>query len=104
MQQVPIHPAVMPGVPAVTLRGASFSWAPSVPEVLSDISLQVRAGQLVMVVGEVGSGKSSLLAGLLGELCTLKVSARVSDVGCSVVKPLKVVMWLGLWVGSDTSQ
>lgn len=35
---------------------------------LHGISLKAMQGQLVMVVGVVGSGKSSLIAALLGEL------------------------------------
>lgn len=73
MQQAPLQPAAAPGAPAVSLRGASFAWGADQPAVLSDISLQAAAGQLVMVVGEVGSGKSSLLAGILGELRTTAV-------------------------------
>lgn len=63
-------PQAPPG--SISLRGASFSWAPSdagdAAPTLADISLTVRPGALVMVVGEVGSGKSSLLAALLGEI------------------------------------
>lgn len=35
---------------------------------LHDVNMDVRAGQLLMVVGEVGCGKSSLLCALLGEM------------------------------------
>ena len=35
---------------------------------LRDITLEVKGGELVMVVGEVGAGKSSLLAAILGEM------------------------------------
>jgi ABC-type multidrug transport system fused ATPase/permease subunit len=35
---------------------------------LSRVSLQARAGQLISVVGPVGSGKSSLLSALLGDM------------------------------------
>jgi len=38
------------------------------PSRLDDISLQVPKGALVCVVGSVGSGKSSLLQGLVGEM------------------------------------
>lgn len=38
------------------------------PSRLGDISLQVPKGALVCVVGSVGSGKSSLLQGLVGEM------------------------------------
>jgi len=52
----------------ITVTGASFSWAPEAPETLHNINLTVQPGQLVMVVGEVGSGKSSLLSAILGEM------------------------------------
>lgn len=35
---------------------------------LRDLTLAIQAGELIAVVGPVGSGKSSLLLGLLGEL------------------------------------
>lgn len=39
---------------------------------LSSLRLVVQPGELVAVVGEVGAGKSSLLAALLGELMPVK--------------------------------
>ena len=38
-----------------------------VPPILSDVSFTVNKGELVLVIGPVGSGKSSLLCGMLGE-------------------------------------
>ena len=35
---------------------------------LKDIDLKVRKGELVVIVGEVGSGKSSLLNAIIGEM------------------------------------
>ena len=35
---------------------------------LKDLSLEVAKGKLVAIVGQVGSGKSSLISGLLGEM------------------------------------
>jgi ATP-binding cassette, subfamily C (CFTR/MRP), member 1 len=40
------------------------------------VSLEVRAGEVVAVVGPVGSGKSSLLQALLGQLRRTGGSAR----------------------------
>ena len=37
-------------------------------QVLSDLNLKVRQGELVGLVGGVGSGKSSLIAAIMGEL------------------------------------
>jgi len=47
--------------------GESKSAAPAGP-VLSDVHFEAQDGELVAVVGPVGSGKSSLAAALLGEL------------------------------------
>lgn len=50
------------------MKEASFSWAPNSDSVLKDIDLHVPEGKLIAVIGPVGSGKSSLLSALLGEL------------------------------------
>lgn len=52
-------------------ENASFAWDPSISlsaPTLSAVSFSVPRGSLVAVVGPTGGGKSSLLAGLLGEL------------------------------------
>ncbi len=46
---------------------------------ISSINLQIYQGSLVALVGMVGSGKSSILAALLGEM--IKVNGRVSISG-----------------------
>lgn len=48
----------------VSLRSASFGYADRA--VVSDVSLDVRAGEVVAVLGPNGSGKSTLVKGLLG--------------------------------------
>ncbi|KAL6750031.1 P-loop containing nucleoside triphosphate hydrolase protein [Haematococcus lacustris] len=53
---------------AVEVQGGTFAWERSKQPVISGLDLAVLRGQLVMVVGQVGSGKSSLLAALLGEM------------------------------------
>ncbi|CAI5475322.1 unnamed protein product [Closterium sp. Yama58-4] len=45
---------------------------------LCDVTLDIPPGQLVIVVGEVGAGKSSLLAGLLGEIARVAGSVSVA--------------------------
>ncbi|XP_059473692.1 ATP-binding cassette sub-family C member 10 [Neocloeon triangulifer] len=62
----------------VTVIGASFEWGHSAADenapliqskfTLHDINIEVFPGQLVAVIGPVGSGKSSILAGLLAEM------------------------------------
>ena len=52
----------------VNIRDGTFGWSSTEPAFLQDIQLEVAPEQLVAVVGRVGSGKSSLLAALLGEM------------------------------------
>jgi zinc transport system ATP-binding protein len=48
----------------VSLRSASFGYAER--EVVSEVSLDIEAGEVVAVLGANGSGKSTLVKGLLG--------------------------------------
>ena len=52
----------------IELQDVSFSWTKESQPVVKNVSLSVEAGQFVMVVGPVGSGKSTFLTGLLGEI------------------------------------
>jgi ATP-binding cassette, subfamily C (CFTR/MRP), member 1 len=58
------------GVEAEDIRveDASFGWSPEGVVVLRDVSLTVKRQELIMVVGSVASGKTTLLKGLLGEV------------------------------------
>lgn len=53
--------------PRLELQHATFEWDAGVP-LLQDVSLAVQRGELCSVVGSTGSGKSGLLAAILGEL------------------------------------
>ncbi|KAL9105480.1 MAG: hypothetical protein Q9227_009360 [Pyrenula ochraceoflavens] len=57
---------------ALIVQDGSFGWGESKPTVLHDISFRLRASDLVVIVGPVGSGKSTLMKGLLGETPTSK--------------------------------
>ncbi|XP_015081243.1 ABC transporter C family member 14-like, partial [Solanum pennellii] len=63
---------------AVEVKDGIFSWEDDGDQiVLKDINLQVRKGELAAIVGMVGSGKSSLLASMLGELHKISGEVRV---------------------------
>jgi ATP-binding cassette, subfamily C (CFTR/MRP), member 1 len=55
-------------VPQIHIQNAEFKWDPAGAPTLSDINFSVAQGELVGVVGVVGSGKSSLLSAILGEM------------------------------------
>uniref|UniRef100_A0A669R833 ATP binding cassette subfamily C member 8 n=1 Tax=Phasianus colchicus TaxID=9054 RepID=A0A669R833_PHACC len=53
-----------------------FTWTPEGPPALSNIDIRIPQGQLTMIVGQVGCGKSSLLLAILGEM--QKISGNIS--------------------------
>ncbi|XP_058792378.1 multidrug resistance-associated protein 1 isoform X9 [Phymastichus coffea] len=63
------------------IENGNFAWDSENIEkpVLRNINLQIKPGQLVAVVGTVGSGKSSLISAMLGEM--EKLSGRVNTKG-----------------------
>ncbi|XP_074853850.1 ATP-binding cassette sub-family C member 8 isoform X8 [Carettochelys insculpta] len=52
-----------------------FTWTPEGSPALSNIDIRIPQGQLTMIVGQVGCGKSSLLLAALGEM--QKISGNV---------------------------
>ena len=50
----------------VELSHVSFRYVPDGPLILDNVSLKVRPGQYVAIVGETGCGKSTLMRLLLG--------------------------------------
>lgn len=53
--------------PWIRIRRGSFSWAKDASPVVKDIDLDIRPGELTLIVGPVASGKSTLLKAILGE-------------------------------------
>lgn len=63
---------------AVEIKGGNFSWSSTEDSSLHDISMSIKRGQLVAIVGRVGSGKSSLLHALLGEMNKMTGQVQVN--------------------------
>ncbi|XP_029376380.1 ATP-binding cassette sub-family C member 2 isoform X2 [Echeneis naucrates] len=57
---------------AISIRDGSFAWEREAEPLLKDLTLDIKPGRLVAVVGAVGSGKSSLISALLGEMHSSK--------------------------------
>ncbi|XP_024018043.1 putative ABC transporter C family member 15 [Morus notabilis] len=64
---------------AVEVHNGKFSWEPEsrIPT-LDGVNLRVKRGMRVAICGTVGSGKSSLLASILGEMHKLSGSVKIS--------------------------
>ncbi|KAJ3191005.1 hypothetical protein HK101_008174 [Irineochytrium annulatum] len=56
-------------VERISIKSGTFRWSKNSTEpVLKDISISVHDGSLVTLVGQVGSGKTSILSAILGEM------------------------------------
>nr|CAD7574755.1 unnamed protein product [Timema californicum] len=78
------------------IEKGTFAWGPDEPPVLKNISLRVREGALVAIVGMVGSGKSSLISAMLGEMD--KLSGTVNTKGSIAYVPQQA------WIQNATVQ
>jgi ATP-binding cassette subfamily C (CFTR/MRP) protein 1 len=65
-------------VKASTVEAQAVAEVKEVPSVLRDINVKIAKNSLVAIVGAVGSGKSSLLSGLLGEMKRVKGEAIIN--------------------------
>ncbi|XP_030060084.1 multidrug resistance-associated protein 1 isoform X2 [Microcaecilia unicolor] len=63
---------VYSGSHVIGFTNASFRWDRTGSPILRELNLKIQEGSLVAVVGQVGSGKSSLLSAILGEMDKLE--------------------------------
>ncbi|KAK9367367.1 hypothetical protein V1509DRAFT_627120 [Lipomyces kononenkoae] len=85
------------GDPLIGFQGASFAWGAGRTNFdfkLQDIDVAFEPGKLSVIVGPTGSGKSSMLMALLGEMNLLK--GKVFLPGSSLLEPPAQSRTLGL--------
>ncbi|XP_020860953.1 ATP-binding cassette sub-family C member 8 isoform X1 [Phascolarctos cinereus] len=71
-----LGPDEEPDDSCVRITGGFFTWTSDGVPTLSNITIRIPQGQLTMIVGQVGCGKSSLLLATLGEM--QKISGEIS--------------------------
>ena len=90
-------------VTAIKLNNCTFTWESASDNksraTLRNITLEVSHGEMVAVVGVVGSGKSSLMSALLGDMMKVSGTAAVSVSVKSTYRicPLLVGWYTFLW-------
>jgi ABC-type transport system involved in cytochrome bd biosynthesis fused ATPase/permease subunit len=77
----------------ISILGADLYWDDEGAQsaCLRDVRLEVNAGALVLVVGRVGSGKSSLLAAIAGEMNACKAGSGLCREGDCVAEAGRLV-------------
>ncbi|KAF9435665.1 ATP-binding cassette, sub-C (CFTR MRP), member 9 [Entomortierella beljakovae] len=79
---------------SIMVKDASYSWYKNSPPVISGINLALKKDCLLSVIGRVGSGKSSLVAALCGDL--ERVSGEIRIRGSVAFVPQQA------WIMNDT--
>ncbi|XP_033648066.1 ATP-binding cassette sub-family C member 9-like [Asterias rubens] len=65
---------------SIKISNGCFLWDPeSSHAVLSDINVEIPEGKLTILTGQVGSGKSSFISAILGEMTTITGMVQVRD-------------------------
>lgn len=64
-------PTRVSGDDLISMQNQSFAWKPAASSVLTDIDMRVESESLTVIVGPVGSGKTSLLESIIGETIPL---------------------------------
>ncbi|XP_029465938.1 canalicular multispecific organic anion transporter 1 [Rhinatrema bivittatum] len=81
---------------AISFSDATFSWEQDAAPTIRNINLDIKPGKLVAVVGAVGSGKSSLVSAVLGEMENVKGYINIK--GSVAYVPQQA------WIQNDTLQ
>ncbi|KAH6707481.1 ABC transporter-like protein [Leptodontidium sp. MPI-SDFR-AT-0119] len=81
----------------ISVKNLTLAWSHSEADnpVINDVTFEVQPGQLTIIVGPVGCGKSSLLRGLLGETPSSKGNVYISQAHASFVGQAP-------WIQNDT--
>ncbi|WP_157270063.1 type I secretion system permease/ATPase [Azohydromonas aeria] len=79
---------------AVEFREVSFAY-PGQPQVVDKLSLRIRAGERVGVIGRLGSGKSTLLKLILNQYAPASGSVLVDDLVVTQLDPLSLRRQVG---------
>lgn len=72
----PDEPLDAPHDDAISLHSQGFKWSENGPVVLKDIQVNITREAITAITGPVGSGKSSFLSSILGEMIDLSPENR----------------------------
>ncbi len=91
----PQHPTDVAAPDTIEFRDVTFRYPTSTVDNLEQVSLKLRAGQTLGVVGRTGSGKSTLLKQLLHEYPTGTGDILLSDTSIESLSKDRLHSWIG---------
>jgi ATP-binding cassette subfamily B protein len=86
---VPANPSVLPDAPieSIEFENISFNYPGGTGDAIEDLSLRIRKGELIALVGENGAGKSTLIKLLLRFYDVQKGTIKVGGVDVKEMDP-----------------
>ncbi|KAI1287042.1 ATP-binding cassette sub-family C member 3 [Halotydeus destructor] len=63
---------------AISVQNGSYSWSKDGDLKLENVNANFRTGSLTAVIGPVGSGKSSLISAILGDMCRARGIVKIN--------------------------
>jgi ABC-type bacteriocin/lantibiotic exporter with double-glycine peptidase domain len=82
---------------AIRVRNLTLAWSDQDTPVVDNVSLEFQHGYLTMIVGPIGSGKSSLLKGLLGEIPSSNGNVYIGRVHAAFVDQTSWIQNGSIW-------
>ncbi|WP_312573284.1 ABC transporter ATP-binding protein [Clostridium sp.] len=75
------------GTPNISINNVSFAYPGADKKSLSDISLQVKAGETIAIVGENGAGKTTLVKLMTGIYLPTEGDVKIGGIDTSKISP-----------------
>ena len=76
---------------ALVMNRADFSWQNSVFQ-LRDLNVHLKKGQLIGVIGQVGSGKTAFLQAIIGDMIKLNGEISINnEKGLIIIFQMKMI-------------
>jgi ATP-binding cassette subfamily C protein CydC len=97
----PARPAAMPAGNAIAFEHVGFRYAPDLPEVFQNLSLQLPAGSRTAILGPSGAGKSTIAALLLKLIAPQSGQIRLGAVDLAAL-PAEAVRHRIAYLGQTT--
>ena len=78
----------------IVVENATFSWNRDESPTLKNISVEIKPKKLVAIVGQIGSGKSSFLSAILGDMQKINgfVNINVSCLNYHLFEYIKLLI------------
>ncbi len=103
-RSVPEQPENHGAQPVVEIKNVSFKYKPKDPLALDDVTMTVRKGEVVGIIGQNGAGKTTLMKCITGMLKSSSGSITINGVENSTLSAFDIAKQVGLILQNPDNQ